>query len=333
MNCPSYSSADRDGEFRSLEVPVVLVVFNRPDCTRRVIDALAQVRPSRLYVAADGPRHAEDEPKCQAVRALFDGLPWDCEVRRNFSEVNLGCGRRLPTGLDWVFEQEQRAIILEDDCVPHPSFFPYCQALLDRYADDPTVGCISGDTIAEAGGFGQASYRFSWLPLIWGWATWRRAWAKYDHYLSDWPASKSERFLRKRLGERLMRRTWAEWFDEAKAKGDGFSVWDYQWSYACLRHGMKSIHPRQLLVSNIGVGPGATHTGGGYGGPRMARPMQRMQLPLVPPTSDQVDQPVDTALFHAVHRFVRRRQVPWPKRVRHAVGHGRRRLAASLGMA
>jgi hypothetical protein len=312
--------------------PVVLVVFNRPNTTRQVLDALARVKPSRLYVAADGPRHAEDEPKCQAVRAMFDDLPWACDVRRDFSDKNLGCGRRLPTGLDWVFEQEQRAIILEDDCVPDPTFFPYCEALLERYAEDETVGCVSGDTMPGAGGFGEASYRFSWLPLITGWATWRRAWAKYDHYLSDWPASKSQRFLRKRLGERLVRQTWAGWFDEAKAKGDTFSVWDYQWSYACLRHGLKSIHPRCLLTSHIGVGADATHTRG-KPGRRDLRPTQPIELPLVHPASDRVDPAADMAMFHAVHPFVRRNAASWPKRVRQAVGRGRRRLAASLGMA
>lgn len=294
--------------------PVVVVVFNRPEVTQRLIQALAAVKPARLYVAADGPRHEDDVPKCDAVRGLFDDLPWDCDVRRDFSTANLGCGRRLPTALDWVFQQEERAIVLEDDCIPHPSFFRYCDELLDRYAEDETVGCISGDCVPGVGTDANASYRFSWLPLIWGWATWRRAWVRYDHYLSDWPASNSRGWLNRRMADRLARRALSSMFDEAKAKGDAFSVWDYQWTYACLRHGMRSVLPADTMISNIGFGPDATHTRGGNGPRARLRPTP-MKFPLRHPDGE-VDRGLDAAMFHAMHPYVRRNHRTLVQRVR-----------------
>ncbi len=285
--------------------PVVLVVFNRPEATRQVLDALAAVRPQTLYVAADGPRHAEDVPKCAAVRELISDPPWKCRVHRDIADANLGCGRRLPTALDWVFAHEERAIILEDDCVPHPSFFSYCEDLLTRYADDSSVGCISGDTIPGTGNYGKASYRFSWIPLIWGWATWRRAWRKYDHEVSDWRTQQRAPWLRRIAPEALMRMELIKKFSSSyeEASTSAFSIWDFQWTYACMRHGMRSIHPRDVLVSNVGFGPDATHTRGAA----VTRHADTgMPMPLTHPRSYAVDVGSDIEVFHALHRHLRR---------------------------
>jgi hypothetical protein len=129
------------------DVPVVLIAFNRPRVTARVLDALREVKPSRLFVIADGPRpgNREDVERCARVRTLIEGIDWDCRVEKRYAESNLGLEANVELGLDWVFSQVDRAIVFEDDCIPDPSFFDYCEELLERYADDERVWLIAGD--------------------------------------------------------------------------------------------------------------------------------------------------------------------------------------------
>jgi hypothetical protein len=161
--------------------------------------------------------------------------------------------------------------------------------------------------------------------LIWGWATWREAWEKFDFYCSDWPGSKRTGFLRGRIGDRLARKGLAGMFDEAKAKGDAFHVWDFQWTYACLRHGMRSIHPPQPLVSNVGFGPESTHTTGNKGG-RLNVTCEPMRWPLSAPASRWPDKAADARLFYTVHPHIRRQHKPLTQRVRGRLGRWKRSL-------
>src|SRR5579871_4386735 len=165
-----------------LTTPVALIVFNRPDTTRQVFQEIRRVRPPVLLVVADGPRrdHPEDEQLCRETRAVAEEVDWPCQVLTEYSDVNLGCRHRPASGLDWVFSQVEEAIILEDDCVPHPSFFRFCSELLSRYRDDARIGTIAGTNVQGGRKRGGASYYFSKYPTIWGWASWRRAWALYD---------------------------------------------------------------------------------------------------------------------------------------------------------
>nr|MBA3765731.1 glycosyltransferase family 2 protein [Acidobacteriota bacterium] len=173
-----------------MNVPVALIIFNRADTTARVLAEIAKARPSKLLVIADGPRadHPDDAEKCLAARAAIDRVNWDCEVLTNYSEVNLGCGARPSSGLDWVFENVAEAIILEDDCLPHPTFFPFCAELLERHRDDERVMMISGDNFQFGRKRTQYSYYFSRYTHTWGWATWRRAWRYFDREIKLWPA-------------------------------------------------------------------------------------------------------------------------------------------------
>jgi hypothetical protein len=242
-----------------LETPVAFLVFNRPDTTARVLGAIRAARPRKLLVIADGPR--PDRPgeaeRCAAVRALVDQVDWPCEVKRSFSDVNLGCGRRISSGLAWVFAEEERAIVLEDDCLPHPDFFPFCERLLDRYADDERVAMIGGtnfllDELRDL----PSSYFFSRYFAIWGWATWRRAWARYDFRMSHWPALREVGALATLYRQPFMQAHMARVFD--LVHGGEIDTWDVQWFHACLFDNGLSVTPRANLVSNIGhVG---THT-------------------------------------------------------------------------
>jgi len=171
-----------------LRTPVVLIIFNRPPTTERVFAEIAKARPQKLFVVADGPRpeRSGEAEKCAAARAVIDRVDWECEVLRNYAEVNLGCRQRPPTGISWVFEQVAEAIILKDDCVPHPTFFRFCEELLEKYREDERVMHISGSNFQPGYTRGPFSYYFSRFNPIWGWASWRRAWQHYDLNMKLW---------------------------------------------------------------------------------------------------------------------------------------------------
>jgi hypothetical protein len=245
----------------SLTIPVGFFIFNRPHLTERVFQAIAGVRPKKLLVVADGPRFPEEKEKCmQAREIVLSGMNWDCEVITNFSETNLGCKRRISTGLDWVFSQVPEAIILEDDCLPAPSFFDFCQTLLNRYRDDERIMMISGDKFQKNVPTDSASYYFSKYVHIWGWASWRRAWKHYDVEMRNWPEYKASGNLRSLCPDPDEQRYWGGLFDMTfEGKMDS---WAYQWCYACWSQNGLTILPKSNLVSNIGFGAGATHLTG-----------------------------------------------------------------------
>lgn len=243
-----------------METPVVLIIFKRPDTTQKVLESIRQVKPSKLFVIADGPRKDRlgEEERCTAARSIIDGVNWDCEVIKNYSDTNLGCKIRVSTGLDWVFEQIEEAIILEDDCVPNISFFPYCEELLKYYRFDTRIMSISAKNIQPNRNSPKFSYYFSRYHHCWGWATWRRAWKYYDFEMSLWPEVKSSNVLNNILHDQRAVKYWQKTFQKTyEGKVD---AWDYRWTLACWLQSGLSILPSQNLVSNIGFGNEATNT-------------------------------------------------------------------------
>jgi hypothetical protein len=243
-----------------LNTPVALLIFNRPETTARVFAAIAQAKPPKLLVVADGPRadRPGEDAKCAATRAIIEQVDWDCEVVRNFADSNLGCRRRVSSGLDWVFSMAEQAIILEDDCVPHPSFFRYCDELLSRYGDDERVMMISGDNFQGGRRHREYSYYFSRYCHVWGWATWRRAWQYYDVDMRAWPLVRDGQWIEDLLGERRATTRWKSTF-QAMYEGR-VDTWDSQWMFTCWSQNGLSIMPHVNLVSNIGFHQEATHT-------------------------------------------------------------------------
>lgn len=277
--------------------PIALFVFNRPDCTARVLTAVRAARPAQLYVVGDGPRvgRTEDQVNCAAVRRVVEqAIDWPCAVQMNFSTENLGCGRRISSGLDWVFEQAERAIVLEDDCVPDPTFFPYCAELLERYADEPRVGMISGCNFRASAAPPTESYFFSAYNFIWGWAAWRRSWRLFDATMTRWPELRDSRWLQTWLRSRTAAAYWHERFD-AMHRGQ-IDTWDYPWTFSLWASGLVSILPSVNLVTNIGFGPGATHSPAADG--RLGIAAARMSFPLRHPATITRD-------FSADHFFER----------------------------
>lgn len=243
--------------------PVLLFVFNRPECTRRVLEEIRRAEVTELYIVADGPRkrRPDDEKKCAEVRQIVaEAKTWCCRINTNFAPENLGCAIRVSSGISWAFKYTDKLIILEDDCLPHLSFFRYCDELLERYKDDGRVGQISGHIACTKRLWTKHSYTFSRYGPVWGWATWRRAWQTYDLALRSWPQVRSARLFRHlvcsreeyRLRIRLYQRLYRRHPD----------TWDYQWGYAKMVNGLLSVIPKHNLVENIGFSDDATHTRG-----------------------------------------------------------------------
>jgi hypothetical protein len=272
-----------------METPVAFLIFNRPETTKRDFNEIARARPKKLLVVADGPRAdvAGEAETCSQTRAVLNSIDWNCELLINFSDENLGCEVRVSSGLDWVFDQVEEAIVLEDDCLPHPSFFPFCEELLHRYRDDPRVMSINGDFFLEGYNNWNESYYFTRYQYIWGWASWRRARRAYDVQLKKWEGLKHTKWLKDTLRNKDAAQFWGEVFEsviDGRAK-----TWDYQWLFACWEQNGYSISPTVNLVSNIGFGENATHTTAANA--NLANlPTKEMRFPLIHPKGIDIDQ-------------------------------------------
>lgn len=284
-----------------LRAPVAMAIFRRPDLTARVLETVRRARPSQLFVFADAPRpdHPDDGEACARARTVIEGVDWDCEVHTDFAAEHLGVKRRVSSGLDWVFDQVEEAIVLEDDCVADPSFFPYCDELLDRYRDDERVWSISGNDFRFHATPADSDYSFSRYPLIWGWATWARAWANYDERIDAWDRLRGSGWLEHVLGDPLAATYWARMFDSVR---DGLDTWDYGWMLASWIGGGLCAVPTTNLVSNQGFRPDATHTGPEQVGlsPFAAMPTAAVGSPLRHPPAVERDEETDRFLEDVV---------------------------------
>jgi hypothetical protein len=273
---------------RVTKSPVALIIFNRAELTRKVFGIIAAARPEKLFIIADGPRigNEDDVQKCEATRKVVENVDWDCEVHRNYSDVNLGCGVRPASGISWVFEHTDRAVILEDDCIPDPGFFRFCDELLERYKDDERVMQINGMNFQIGERRTEDSYYFSRFPLTWGWATWKRAWDHYDYGISQWADLRKTDFPMQITGNEDATTYWRHNFEDAwqKVQAADYHAWDYQWTLIFWTQNGLSVSPRDNLVSNIGFGEEATHTKSknnvfGYS------PLVAMEFPLTHPAN------------------------------------------------
>jgi hypothetical protein len=267
----------------SVKTPIAFFIFKRPDTTERVFEAIRQARPPKLLVVADGPRaDRPDEPQlCGATRAVLDRIDWDCEVLTNYAETNLGCKNRVSSGLDWVFNQVEEAIILEDDCLPHPSFFAFCETLLDRYRYDERIFLISGQNVQMGRRVNEYDYYFSRYTHCWGWATWRRSWLHYDVEMKLWPTIRDHQELEGILmGDRYAIKVWRQVFEAMYTQQ--IDTWDYQLLFACWMQNGLTILPNVKLVENIGFGPAGTHTTTANN-PYASIPLEGVTLPLKHP--------------------------------------------------
>ena len=243
-----------------LRTPVALLIFNRPDTTERVFKEIAKARPPKLLVVADGarPNKIGEIDKCEQARTILNQVNWDCEVLTNYSDTNMGCKLRVSSGIDWIFQTVEEAIILEDDCLPEQSFFRFCEEMLIRYRHNERIGMVSGGNLQFGKQRGVGSYYFSRYTHIWGWASWRRAWQYYDRDISLWPQFRDEGWIEALFKTQGEQEYWRNSFQQVF---DGkLDTWDCSWTFTALTHGLLQVAPNVNLISNIGFGPDATHT-------------------------------------------------------------------------
>jgi hypothetical protein len=244
------------------DVPVLLLAWRRPELTERVLAAIAEFRPTRLFLACDGWDASMDDKAIEAVRmtrAVLDRTPtWPCQVHRRYADRRLGLRTAVSGAIDWFFEECEEGIILEDDCLPSEEFFEFCAVLLARYRHDEQVMAICGDNSARVTVGGDSSYTFVRYPLPWGWATWRRAWERYDADLESAAVIAPDGWERL-LPDPAERRVWLERM-EALRGAAGPDSWDFVWGLSMIARGGLAVQPSSNLVSNLGYGSDATHT-------------------------------------------------------------------------
>jgi hypothetical protein len=243
-----------------LNTPVLFLIFNRPAETARVFQTIRAQQPRRLFLAADGPRadRADEAELVRQTREIVAKVDWPCEVQALFREENLGCGRAVSGAITWFFDQVEEGIILEDDCLPHPDFFPYCETLLERYRHEPRVATIAGAHFIPKALPHQSSHYASKYFQMWGWATWRRTWAQYDYDLSALSPTGFNELLQATHPIAVECSYWMEIYKSMRA--GAIDTWDFQVFFSSWRTGAIHIMPGRNLVSNIGHGPNATHT-------------------------------------------------------------------------
>lgn len=242
------------------DIPILFLIFNRPDTTKIVFERIREIKPKVLFVSADGPRESKlnENLLCEQTRAIINSVDWDCEVKTNFSSINLGCKKAVSSAITWFFNNVESGIILEDDCVPDLSFFQFCKTLLDKYKYDERIMHIGGTNFQDGKIRGNGSYYFSRISHVWGWATWKRAWNLYDVNIKDLPDFINENVLKNIFTSPRMQQYYLR--DFKMVYNQQKDTWDYQWSYTVIKNNGLSIIPNKNLVTNIGFSENATHT-------------------------------------------------------------------------
>lgn len=278
-----------------MKTSVLLLIHNRPSETRQVLDAIRLYAPEKLYVVADGPRNEipGEKSMCDEARSVIQEVDWRCQIFTLFRDTNLGCRLSVSGGIDWFFENEEKGIILEDDTLPDPSFFYFCEENLERYAPEESVAMISGNNFTECRAPNGESYFFAPFGGIWGWATWRRAWKNYDQEMG-WARAGQESRVFSRLGVNRRAKSYWRWAYSA-LNANLFDTWDFQWTFSIADRGQLVVVPSLNLVSNIGFGPHATHTRT-KGSSRFVR-KYALELPLTHP--NEIVESLEFQLAHS----------------------------------
>ena len=242
---------------------ILFLIFNRPDTTNQVFAKIREIKPTHLYIAADGPRldRGGEVNTCELTKKIvLDSIDWDCEVKTLFRKENLGCGLAVSSAITWFFDNVEEGIILEDDCLPDLSFFFYCEKLLNKFRFDDKIMHISGHNILfEKNNIIKNDIFFSKMCHIWGWATWRRAWESYD--FSIYNRVDLEKIIDRNLTQ-IRQKSYYKSINK-KLVGKIIDTWDYQWLFSIWSKNGISINPKENRVRNIGFNEFATHTGSG----------------------------------------------------------------------
>ena len=242
------------------DVPILFLIYRQPEITSATFERIRQMKPSRLYIGADGPRKnmPSEEEECELTRQVVDCIDWDCSVKKRFLPKNVGLKVAVSGAIDWFFSEVNEGIILEYDCLATPSFFYFCQAMLNRYRNDERVFCITGDNIQNGIWRGDGDYYFSNLFGCWGWATWKGSWSHWKPNLPNYERFRSENYIANVLLSEKSRKYWIEKFDDIHV-GRNTTTWAFCFLYAQLSQGGLCVVPNRNLVSNIGFNKEGTH--------------------------------------------------------------------------
>jgi hypothetical protein len=242
----------------ALDTPVVLFIFLRPETTAKVFAEIRKAKPKKLYLVADGPRadSRREEILVARTREVVSNVDWPCQVSRLYSPENLGLRRRILSGLDEVFSREEKAIVLEDDCLPSESFFSFCSQLLARYSDSKDVSLVSGFNFAPSKDQ-EKDYFFSHSAYIWGWATWARTWKEFraSPQVESWSKQETE-YIKRTFASKIQMKE----FFGLMSIADTLNTWDISLAVWVRQKEKLTIVPRINLIENIGFGADATHT-------------------------------------------------------------------------
>lgn len=265
--------------------PILFLIFNRPDTTAKVFERICRIKPAKLYVAADGPR--ENRPgetqQCMQTRAVIAQIDWPCELKTLYRDKNLGCRMAVSEAISWFFEQEEYGVILEDDCLPDLSFFPFCEELLIKYKDDDRIGHIGGNCFFPSLLSNSLSYDFCSFAHIWGWASWRRVWKNFDVDFKYWEEARKDKNKKKNLLKNTRELLYfSSYISDAIGENKGMKIWDVQYFFMLRVQNQLSIYPALNLVTNLGLNhPHATNTQNS--GTKGCIPASTMPFPLKHP--------------------------------------------------
>ena len=283
----------------SCQVPVLFLVFNRPEHTCASLERIRTASPPRLYVHCDAarPQIAGEAEKVESVRAIIqEKIDWPCEIKTLYRTENQGLREGVSGAIDWFFEQESYGIVLEDDCVPDPSFFPFCAELLERYKDDEQIMHIGCSNLVEAHTEGlDSSYIFSRFSFVWGWAGWRRAWKKMSLSLEGLDAYRQSGHICQLIDNPWAQEYMMDKFQVTSRREN--NSWAYAWFYSILKNNGLCIVPSVNLIQNTGVGEaGATNTT--KQNTLARRPARQMNFPLRHPGSRKPHPELERLFFY-----------------------------------
>jgi hypothetical protein len=278
--------------------PVLFLIFSRPSTTQIVFEEIRKAKPSKLFVAADGPRKdvPGEQERCETARAVISKVDWDCEVKTLYRDENLGCGRAISEGITWFFDHVEEGIILEDDTKPSPEFFRFCAEMLEYYRDDDRVMEVSGSSLPTR--FTENcpySYYFSDWDHIWGWATWKRAWKHYDYSMKRYPEIAEKGLLQGNYTSIYEQYHMEHLLNKGHYENDRVTWWDIQWGFARkINSGLAAVSSKNLVV-NLGFGEDATNTidGSQWNGLKI----EKMEFPLKHPNFVMRDKIIDGEVF------------------------------------
>ncbi len=283
---------------KGFDIPVLLIIFKRPELTKNLFEQIRKIKPQKLYVTADGPRDEEERKLTEQTRELIK-VDWDCDVHLFFHEQNLGVARNPVFGINKLFEENEYGIILEDDINPTLSFFKYIRELLIRYKDDPEIGYITGMNPFPLNI--PYSYTFTYFAYTLGWGTWKRVWQDYDFEIKKWGQVDKIEWLKERFQNPLVRLHWYDFFNRTYGGSD--NAWDYQLRFLTFDKKQKVIVPQKSLTAHLGIDPHATHKDILYGYKYMTHTYD-IEFPLKHPVEKTPDYKLESKFYERHRRLM-----------------------------